>query len=124
MRCQCGSYTNPAGTATTADIGASVPDSLDSTVLILSGAPERIPQEIGRTVLPHLIGEEGTEPTENYLQTAELTLDNTGKSAPIYLSPGEQKTLRVSLVNGGGCSLPVNIVVKGGIAFEDLGGGS
>lgn len=53
---------------------------------------------------------------------AEISVDASNSSLPIYLDHNEEKTLRISVVHAGGASLPVNFVVQGGLAFEETGG--
>ena len=56
-----------------------------------------------------------------YLE-AEISVDTSSISVPIYLEHNEEKTLRISVVHAGGATLPVNFVVQGGLAFEETGG--
>ena len=57
----------------------------------------------------------------SYLE-AEVSVDASSNSLPIYLEHNKEKTLRISVVHAGGASLPVNFIVEGGLAFEETGG--
>lgn len=68
----------------------------------------------------------GVDPPLNssgtYKQT-KLTVGTSGADKPVYVADGASKTIKVRVVNGGGCTLPVNITVTGMIAYEEPEGG-
>ncbi len=40
-----------------------------------------------------------------------MTENTTGSEVPVVLNPGQESTLRISLVNGGSATLPDNLIV-------------
>ncbi|HMS55794.1 MAG TPA: hypothetical protein PKA27_10370, partial [Fimbriimonadaceae bacterium] len=65
-------------------------------------------------------GMESLDSDGTYKQ-ARITVGTSGAEKPVYVADGGSKALKIGVVNGGGCTLPVNLVVTGMIAYEEPG---
>lgn len=74
-------------------------------VVLPTAYPKRGLEQIGGSGNPH---------------EALLTKNISNATTPIYVQPQDSEAMRVSIVNGGGATLPVNTKVVGMIAYEEV----